>query len=279
VQLHNCQIKDQSWYPHGVVQLELCDVAITPEVLEMLLSSTSARNLRQLKLRKIRAEHQIGWSTYDYESLSLVLAERVPKIEIHECTRMLYTPFSPTTLGSLSQLTRLHTLRIDLFLYAGLSPHKDINDHTTILPSSLKHLELTSIEPPTLDQACLGSSRNGRHLSPNDIKVWKFLMDPVPAIALETFTLKLIMHSESLKGLTRSWELKEKTLKQLEDAANRLQGRGLAYQVFRRNVGQDEGRRLLIGPGFLAPLPHAPQVTRVVKGNSRRARRQVIPLQ
>jgi hypothetical protein len=99
-------------------------------------------------------------------------------------------------------------------------------------------------------------------------------MDPVPAIALETFTVELIMHFETLKGLHQSWELKERILKQLKDAVNTPVGHGLKYQVFRRNLGQDEGRRLLIGPGFVAPLPHEPQVkvTRVVKGNLRLTR-------
>jgi hypothetical protein len=121
-----------------------------------------------------------------------------------------------------------------------LHPYDDTWYHSTILPTSFKHLELTSIDSRDLGHACSYNNRSGRSRTQDNAQLWQFLMDPVPAIGLETFTVELIMHFETVKGLRQSWVLREQTLKRLKDAANALIRRGFTYRVCRRDTIRDE---------------------------------------
>jgi hypothetical protein len=64
LQLRHCQIEHVFLHPSGVIQqLELCNVTVTPMIVDLLVSSPGACNLRQLKLRQLRTGPVLGWDS------------------------------------------------------------------------------------------------------------------------------------------------------------------------------------------------------------------------
>ncbi|XP_014559201.1 hypothetical protein COCVIDRAFT_24478 [Bipolaris victoriae FI3] len=137
--------------------LDLRHVTVSPADLVQCLRTGQLANLRHLNLDGVEERVDPAHGGHlDITILSRGLAQHTPSLEVLEMRETAYSVVYCFNIGSLVELTRLHTLRIDIIhlVLAGGSGYDDPIDPHRILPASLRHLELTELQAEDVNQYC-----------------------------------------------------------------------------------------------------------------------------
>jgi len=131
----------------ALCSLELRNVKIMPALVEDLIKRSALVNLSRLVLDGLIDVLPQSWARYDYASLSQVIVDFLPNLEVLECVHMQTSQRQEKRpFASLRPLARLHTLRVDVPVLIDLATDdsdEDVSfDGQAILPPSLRHLEL-----------------------------------------------------------------------------------------------------------------------------------------
>jgi hypothetical protein len=228
--------------------LELVNVEISSSTMESMLKDPALCNLREIKLTMLTSPDE-SWESYDYSALSAILVAQFPDLQAFECThpgRGIFEMGFSRPFGSFKQLTKLHTLRLDLDLLI-VNGRCDLFDHDMMLPSSLGHLSLTE-NAYVLDNFLKLS--NDKDDDEALCMVWKFITDPAPSIGLETFTLEIYTDEDDRDTSLpdqRSVQPDHAMRQRLRDLASNAAKRGLVYNAIEYEVDFEQRQKRWIG--------------------------------
>jgi hypothetical protein len=228
--------------------LELANVEISSSTMESMFEDPALCNLREIKLTMLTSPDE-SWESYDFSALSAILVAQFPDLQAFECTypgRGNFEMDFSRPFGSFKQLTKLHTLRLDLDLLIDDGRY-DVFDHDMMLPSSLGHLSLTE-NAYVLDN--FPKLSNDKDDDEALCMVWKFITDPAPSIGLETFTLKIYTDEDDRDTSLpdqRSVQPDHAMRQRLQNLASNATKRGLAYNAIEYEVDFEQRQKRWVG--------------------------------
>jgi hypothetical protein len=258
--------------PHRVVPLlhtlELKRVCnLTPDLLQNILSCQCLVGLKVLLVEREKPERLREFSKADLNMSSLIktLAQYNPLLERFRWINRQHPQWyqSPDNkLGSFKSLSQLKHLHVE----RGNFTNDHLFSHATIcalqrnIPEGLQSLTIADY-PKTL-------ARSGEPLTSPILRtshkttdltqaLFRAFVSPTTKFSLRHLTLTVRMESYSNDGC-RLHDLDANEAVLLRRMADELAKSGFIFEVHRRIPGAFEhGHRLLIGPGWTAPLPHA----------------------
>jgi hypothetical protein len=236
--------------PNALRVLELRDVNISPAAVESLIHFCTFPNLTYLALESLRNDLK-QWTTYDYSRLSSLLIKHTPQLETLECSHVQDVISSPRPFASLKQLTKLHTLRVDIRVLLDTGLANMYIDGDDMLPKSLKHLIVIMSSPRQVHKLLEDAQETGLDT---------LLTDPIRSIALEVFTVLVDMRHAHLPSVIKKiMAFRDTTINRLKSFIERASRRGLIYRVYGwddRETAGESPCKYLLGPRFDCTRPY-----------------------